>query len=163
MGAGKTTVGKRLARHKGMHFVDSDRELEERTGVDIPLIFEIEGEAGFRRRECQVIDELTRQPDTVLATGGGAVLDPANREMLSSRGFVIYLQVAIDQQLERTRYSKKRPLLQTEDPRTRLETLQREREPLYMEIADLVVHTDGGRARDLAKRIAQKLDKLTLS
>lgn len=163
MGAGKSTVGKRLARIKGMHFVDSDRELEKRTGVDIPLIFEIEGEAGFRKRESQLIDELTRQPDTVLATGGGAVLDPVNREMLSSRGFVIYLQVTIDQQLKRTRYSKNRPLLQTEDPRARLETLQRERDPLYMEIADLVVHTDGGQARDLAKRIAQNLDKLTLS
>jgi shikimate kinase len=162
MGAGKTTVGRRLARIRGMEFADSDQELERRTGVDIPLIFEIEGEEGFRKRESQVIDELTRQPNTVLATGGGAVLSPTNREWLASRGFVIFLNITIDRQLERTRYNKNRPLLQTGERRKRLETLKRQREPLYHEIADLVMES-GGRARGMARQIAEKLDEMALS
>lgn len=162
MGAGKTTVAKRLAHLKGMDFVDSDQELERRTGVDIPYIFEMEGEEGFRKREREVIDELTGHDNVVLATGGGAVLDADNREHLSSRGLVIYLYATVDQQIERTRFSKQRPLLNTDNPRERLESLMAVRDPLYREVADIVFETDSRHARHLAKRIAQRLDELTL-
>lgn len=162
MGAGKTTVGKRLARLKGMEFLDSDEELERRTGVDISFIFEKEGEEGFRKREHDIIDELTQIENLVLATGGGAILDPENRANLSARGLVIYLHATVDQQLERTRYNKQRPLLQTDEPREALERIMAEREPLYREIADIVFETDSRHARNLAKRIAQRLDELTI-
>ncbi|HHO68951.1 MAG TPA: shikimate kinase AroK [Gammaproteobacteria bacterium] len=153
MGAGKSTIGRQLARQLGLRFVDSDREIEERTGVDIPLIFELEGEAGFRAREKAVIDELTARPGIVLATGGGAILDPDNRRHLGSRGYVIYLHTSVDQQLARTERDRNRPLLQTADPRGRLQQLMDEREPLYREIADLVIDTDGCRIRDVVHRI----------
>ena len=143
MGAGKSTIGRQLSKQLKMAFHDSDHEIEQRTGVDIPLIFELEGEAGFRRRETAVIDELTRLPDIILATGGGAILDPVNRQNLGSRGRVIYLHASVDQQLKRTGKDRNRPLLQTADPRATLEELMAVRDPLYREIADLVVDTDG--------------------
>jgi shikimate kinase len=158
MGAGKTTVGKRLAEVRGMRFADSDHEVESRTGVDIAFIFEKEGEAGFRKREKQVIAELTGGRDLVLATGGGAVLDPDNRHQLASRGFVVYLRATIEHQLRRTGHSDTRPLLQTGDRRGVLEELFAIRDPLYREIADLVIETDGRNARILAQEIERGLD-----
>ncbi len=143
MGAGKTTVGKELARRLGLRFIDCDHEIEARTGVRIPTIFEIEGEEGFRRRESQTIDELTKEEGIVLATGGGAVLNPDNRVMLAERGIVVYLNVPPQVLWERTRYDRNRPLLQVANPRERILTLYRQRDPLYREIADIIV--DGGR------------------
>ncbi|MGA7801476.1 MAG: shikimate kinase AroK [Gammaproteobacteria bacterium] len=153
MGAGKSTIGRQLARALHMPFHDSDREIEQRTGVDIPLIFELEGEQGFRRREHEVIDALTAVPGIVLATGGGAILDRRNRDCLADRGTVVYLHTSVDQQLTRTGRDRSRPLLQTEDPRTRLEQLMAEREPLYREIADVTLETDGRTVRDVVKEI----------
>ena len=157
MGAGKSTIGRQLAKQLGMPFYDSDHEIESRTGVDIPLIFELEGEAGFRKREAAIIDELTNLPDIVLATGGGAILDPENREHLKSRGRVIYLHATVNQQLRRTRKDRNRPLLQTENPRAKLEELLEIRDPLYRETAGLIVETDGMRVRDVVKKIMQRL------
>jgi shikimate kinase len=157
MGAGKSTIGQQLSKQLELPFQDSDHEIEARTGVDIPLIFELEGEAGFRKRESVVIDELTQLPEIVLATGGGSILDPANREHLNSRGKVIYLRASVDQQLKRTRMDRNRPLLQTEDPRARLEELMAVRDPLYLEIASIVIETDGMRVRDVVKKILEML------
>jgi shikimate kinase len=157
MGAGKSTIGQQLSKQLDLPFQDSDHEIEARTGVDIPLIFELEGEAGFRKRESVVIDELTQLPEIVLATGGGSILDPANREHLNSRGQVIYLRASVDQQLKRTRMDRNRPLLQTEDPRARLEELMAVRDPLYLEIASIVIETDGMRVRDVVKKILEML------
>ena len=157
MGAGKSTIGRQLSRQLDLPFHDSDHEIETRTGVDIPLIFELEGEAGFRKRECIVIDELTQLPGIVLATGGGAILDAQNRAHLSSRGKVIYLHASVNQQLKRTRMDRNRPLLQTENPRARLEQLMAIRDPLYREIAALVIDTDGMRVRDVVNKIVQTL------
>jgi shikimate kinase len=161
MGAGKTTVGKRLAKLKGMRFMDSDHEIEQRTGVDIGFIFEKEGEAGFRRREREVIAELTQETGLILATGGGVVLDADNRRDLSARGFVVYLCTPVDQQLERTRYSKHRPLLQVDDPRQRLEDLMAQRDPLYRETADMVINTEGLQAPNLVQIIDDRLATLS--
>jgi shikimate kinase len=157
MGAGKSTIGRQLAKQLGLPFHDSDHEIESRTGVDIPLIFELEGEAGFRKREATVIDELTRLPNIVLATGGGAVLDPANREHLKTRGRVIYLHTSVNHQLKRTRKDRNRPLLQTGNPRKKLEELMAVRDPLYREIAGIIIDTDGMRVRDVVKIIMQRL------
>jgi len=143
MGAGKTTVGKELARRRKARFADCDHEIVARTGVSIPTIFEIEGEAGFRRRETQMIDELTRESDLVIATGGGVVTTPANRALMRERGIVIYLNVPPQILYERTRHDRNRPLLQVDDPRQRIIELYHQRDPLYREVADLVV--DGGR------------------
>jgi len=143
MGAGKTTVGREYARRHQLRFVDCDHELEARTGVKVPTIFEIEGEAGFRRRESLLLDELTRESNLVLATGGGVVLAPGNRALLTERGIVVYLNVPTQVLWERTRNDRNRPLLQVPNPRERIETLFRERDPLYREVADIVV--DGGR------------------
>lgn len=158
MGAGKTTVGKRLAELRGMAFADSDHEVEERTGVDVAFIFEKEGEAGFRKREKQVIAELTGRSGLVLATGGGAVLEAENRQNLSGRGFVVYLRASVDHQLRRTSHSDNRPLLQAGDRREVLATLFAARDPLYREVADLVLETDGRNARVLAQEIERHLD-----
>lgn len=158
MGAGKTSIGRQLARRLKRPFFDSDRVLEERTGVDIPTIFEFEGEGGFRSRESAIIDELTQQPGIVLATGGGAVLSKDNRQWLASRGLVVFLNVSVDTQLQRTSRDRNRPLLQTDDPRARLQALQEAREPLYREIADLIVDTDGKTVNAIAARILQHLN-----
>ena len=157
MGAGKTTIGRQLARLLKRQFLDSDREIEQRTGVNIPLIFELEGEAGFRARERSVLDELTQLPDIVLATGGGAILDPENRKHLSERGRVVYLETSVEQQLARTGRDRNRPLLQTEDPKRRLEELFVIRDPLYREIADLTLLTDGRTARDVVNQILRAI------
>jgi len=158
MGAGKSTIGRQLARALGLEFIDSDREIEIRTGVDIPLIFELEGESGFRRREHQVIELLTARKGIVLATGGGAVLDPENRKCLAARGKVIYLHTSVEQQLQRTAHDRSRPLLQTEDPRQTLEALLATRDPLYREVADWVVETDGCRVRDVVQEIVRRAE-----
>ena len=160
MGSGKTAVGKRLARRLEYGFVDSDAVIEERTGVDIPFIFEKEGEEGFRARECEVIDELTRRSRIVLATGGGAVLEAENRANLARRGVVVYLETSVNQQLARTRRSRNRPLLDTEDPRSRLEQLMALREPLYREIAAITVRTDSRKVGAVAEEIADRLHGL---
>ena len=157
MGAGKSTIGRQLSKRLNKEFHDSDHEIEARTGVDIPLIFELEGEAGFRKREQAVIEELTRIPGIVLATGGGAILDPENRHHLSTRGRVIYLHASVNQQLKRTRRDRNRPLLQTADPRAKLEELMAIRDPLYREIADVIIETDGKRVRDVVRQIIQQL------
>lgn len=143
MGAGKTTVGREYARRHGLRFVDCDHELEARTGVSVTTIFEIEGESGFRRREAQLLDELTHESDLVLATGGGIVLAPDNRAVLRERGVVVYLNVPAQILWERTRNDKNRPLLQVANPRERIEALYAQRDPLYREVADIIV--DGGR------------------
>ena len=144
MGAGKTTVGKELARRRKLRFADCDQEIVARTGVSIPTIFEIEGEAGFRRRETQMMDELTQCADIVIATGGGVVTTPANRALMRERGIVIYLNVPPQILYERTRHDRNRPLLQVDNPRQRIEELHRQRDPLYREVAHIIV--DGGRS-----------------
>ena len=143
MGAGKTTVGKELARRRKLRFADCDHENVARTGVTIPTIFEIEGEAGFRRRETQMMDELTLEPDIVIATGGGVVIAPENRALMRERGVVVYLNVPPQILYERTRHDRNRPLLQVENPRQRIDELYRQRDPLYREVAHIIV--DGGR------------------
>jgi shikimate kinase len=157
MGAGKTTVGRALARKLHKTFIDSDHEIEARTGASIPLIFEIEGEASFRHREAEVIRDLTSRQDIILATGGGAVLRAENREYLKSRGTVIYLRASVSSILQRTSHDKNRPLLRTPDPRATLEQLAREREPLYLEIADLVIETGRPNVQSLVNTIVSRL------
>ncbi|MDE0853020.1 MAG: shikimate kinase AroK [Nevskia sp.] len=163
MGAGKTTVGRRLAEARGMDFIDSDQEVEARTGVNIAFIFEKEGEAGFRRRERQAICELSQRHNLVLATGGGAILDPDNRQWLAARGFVVYLHASIEQQLARTERTDSRPLLQGGNRRETLERLFLTRDPLYREIADLVLPTDGRNARALAREIEDRFSRTAAS
>lgn len=151
MGAGKTTVGRKLAEQLGCSFFDSDHCIEERCGADIPWIFDIEGEAGFRQREIQIIDELSQKQGIVLATGGGAILHAENRQHLAARGTVIYLRASINQQLKRTYKDKNRPLLQTADPKKTLVRLFKERDPLYQSIADLIIETDGKTSKRVLK------------
>lgn len=141
MGAGKTTIGRALARKLGWQFVDLDHELESRCGVRVSIIFDIEGEQGFRKRESAALDECTRRSGIVLATGGGAVLDPKNRQLLRERGMVVYLRASIDELFRRVERDRNRPLLQTDNPRQRLQELLQQREPLYEEVADLVFDT----------------------
>lgn len=157
MGAGKTTVGRLLANFLEKKFYDSDREIQQRTGVNIPLIFEIEGEAGFRKRETEILSELVKTGNIVLATGGGAVLSADNREMLKRSGTVIYLRATIDDLWRRTRHDKNRPLLQTQDPRTKLTELYAQRDPLYRETAHIIVESGKRSARHLAQLLAQQL------
>jgi shikimate kinase len=156
MGSGKTAVGKHLARLLDYPFLDSDHEIERRTGADIPLIFEREGEAGFRHREREMIAELTARQRIVLATGGGAVLDAVTRGELKARGWVVYLETSVSQQAERAGRTRHRPMLHGADPAQRLGELLRVREPLYREIADLTVPTDQRRVPSVAEFIAQK-------
>jgi shikimate kinase/3-dehydroquinate synthase len=160
MGSGKTTVGRALAKKLNKRFVDSDHEIEARTGASIPLIFEIEGEAGFRQREMEVIRELTSQQDIVLATGGGAILKPENRDCLKSRGTVIYLRASVTSILQRTSHDKNRPLLQTADPRKRIEELAIEREPFYLDVADIIIETGRPNVQLLVQTILAKLEEL---
>jgi shikimate kinase len=159
MGAGKTAIGRELARHLKLEFVDADQEIERRTGADVALIFEKEGEAGFRRREREVIAELTQRDGLVLATGGGAVLDPANREALKARGFVIYLKASVDAQAARTAQNRNRPLLETEDRQERLKQLFEVRAPLYESLAQLTVETDSGQVKHIGQRIIDELER----
>ena len=158
MGAGKTTIGRQLAQFLHLEFVDSDQAIEARAGADIPWIFDVEGEAGFREREERIIDELTQRDGIVLATGGGAILRPANRAALAGRGSVVYLAASIKQQFERTSKDRNRPLLQVPDPEGRLRELMVERDPLYREIADHIVETDGLSARTVAQQLTRALN-----
>jgi shikimate kinase len=157
MGSGKSAVGRQLAARLGLAFLDSDAEIEALTGVDIPYIFEKEGEAGFRARERDVIDVLTARPGVLVATGGGAVLDPDTRARLRSRGRVVYLRTSVNQQLARTRRSGHRPLLRNPDPLGTLERLMRVRAPLYEETADLVVETDSRKVKSVVDEIERRL------
>lgn len=159
MGSGKSTIGRQLAATLGLAFQDSDHEIQRRTGVDIPTIFAFEGEAGFRAREKAVIDALTAMEGVVLATGGGAILDPDNRRALSSRGVVVYLHCSPEQQHRRTSHDRNRPLLQTEDPLQRLRDLMAVRDPLYREVADLVVSTEKRSAAAVTKEIVRLLEE----
>lgn len=158
MGAGKTTIGRQLAKRLHRSFYDSDHELVERCGVDIPTIFEFEGESGFRDRESQVIDELTKRENIVLATGGGAVLRPENRKMLAARGTVIYLRVSLKNQHLRTSADRNRPLLQGGDLMEKLQKLRDERDPLYTALADHVLDTDDRTPNNVAQTIQRKLN-----
>jgi len=156
MGSGKTAVGRSLARLLDYPFYDSDHEVERRCGADIPLIFEREGEEGFRRREHDAIMELTRLHRIVLATGGGAVMDADNRRALAGHGWVVYLETSVSQQAERAGRTRHRPMLHGSDPAVRLEELMREREPLYLEIADLRIPTDRQRVHSVSERIVRE-------
>lgn len=155
MGAGKTTIGRLLAKHLDMPFYDTDHEIERRTGVRIPLIFEVEGEIGFRKREIAVIEELSQLEDIILATGGGAVLMQENRKALKQNGNVVYLRAHVHELWQRTRNDKTRPLLQTNDPRAKLEVLFAERDPLYREIASVIVDTGGQPVNAIVHHIEQ--------
>lgn len=141
MGAGKTTIGRRLAKNLHKTFMDADQELEKRTGASVALIFDVEGESGFREREMRIIDELTLTDDVVLATGGGAVLNSQNRDALSSRGFVVYLHATVEELIERTRRDANRPLLNTDDPAAKMREILAQRDTLYRDVADLIVDT----------------------
>ena len=157
MGVGKTTIGKVLAESLGLEFVDSDREIERVTGADIPWIFDVEGEEGFRDREQQVVAEMTEWDDLVLATGGGVVLRPENRTALAGRGFVIYLYASIEEQVRRTRRDRRRPLLLKGDPEQVLRDLMEIRDPLYREIADHIIETDACSPKSVAQRLVKEL------
>ena len=158
MGAGKTSVGRVLAKRMNKIFYDSDHVIEERTGVKIPVIFEIEGEPGFRHREAAVLDELTALDEVVLATGGGAVLAQENRDRLHARGTVVYLRASVKDLLNRTRHDKNRPLLQTADPRARLEELYEMRDPLYREVAHIMIDTGSQSLTALVNRLLYVLE-----
>lgn len=158
MGSGKTTIGKILARHRSLNFFDSDHEIVARCGVSIPTIFEIEGEAGFRRRETCVIEELSRHQGIVLATGGGAILAPENRIALKSRGTVVYLRCQPLELYSRTRHDKNRPLLQTDDPLAKLKELYAARHALYMDTADIVLDSGRQSSHALVRRLENSLN-----
>jgi shikimate kinase len=158
MGSGKTAVGRQLSRILSMQFYDSDAEIERVTGVDIPFIFEKEGEAKFRERECEVIDGLTQLNGIVLATGGGAILSAQNREYLQTRGKVVYLRTSVTQQLDRTKHGRHRPLLNTADPEQRLREIYATRAPLYESIATIIVSTDHRRVATVASEIIRGLN-----
>ena len=160
MGAGKTTIGRQLAKQLQLQFLDSDHEIEDHTGASIPLIFEIEGEEGFRKRESAMIDELSQRDGIVLATGGGAVLREENRRHLHKRGKVVYLHAELEDLLLRTSKDRNRPLLQTEDPRAKLAALVEERDPLYREVAHLVIDTARSNPKRIATLIINKLAEL---
>jgi len=154
MGAGKSTIGRQVSSLLHYEFVDSDHEIEERSGADIPWIFDVEGEEGFRKRESAMIEELTQLSHIVLATGGGAVMREDNRRAIAAGGIVVYLRATVEQQLARTSRDQNRPLLQTSDPRSVLTKLMEVRDPLYKEIADYVVETEQGGVKDVASKIA---------
>ena len=155
MGAGKTTIGRQLARALKLPFYDSDKAIEESTGVDIPTIFEFEGEEGFRDREEKMLTQLTKMPGIVLATGGGSILRADNRRLLKENGFVVYLQCSVDRILERTRRDTQRPLLNTENPKQRIETLLEQREPLYLSCADFKIDTGALQSKVVVNHILE--------
>lgn len=157
MGAGKSTIGKAVAKQLQLVFYDTDHVIEDRTGADITWIFDIEGEAGFRKREAQVIDELTQKQNIVLATGGGAITTPENRTALAGRGTVVYLYTSLEHQYERTRHDAKRPMLQTDNVEARIQELWAQREPLYTEIADYTFNTDGLGVKSVANEIVKRI------
>ena len=160
MGAGKTTIGRFLATQLELPFKDSDRVIEERTGADIPWIFDVEGEEGFRNRETAILKELVCENGLVLATGGGIVLREENRDCLNRRGWVVYLSASIDQLLERTSKDRKRPLLQVPDPHQKIIELIEQRDPIYREMADIIVNTDKRSPKSVAKEIVSKVQML---
>jgi len=160
MGAGKSTTGRLLAKALGKQFIDSDKEIEACTGADIPLIFELEGESGFRKRETAVLERLTQNSDIVLATGGGSVLSEHNRGLIMSCGFVIYLYAPVDFLVQRTARDRNRPLLHTADPQARLVELLGARGPLYEQVADLIISTDNRSTRYVVKEIVKKIASL---
>lgn len=155
MGVGKSTIGRHLASHLKKQFLDADHELEKRTGASVSLIFEIEGETGFRKRESALLDELTAKQNTVIATGGGVVLSEDNRKLLRTRGYVVYLRADLDTLLERTRKDRKRPLLQNGNKKAVIEDLLKVRDPLYCQEADLIVDTNKRSPLAVAKDIAE--------
>ena len=157
MGAGKTTIGKYLAAQLNLQFADSDTEIEARTGADIPWIFDVEGEQGFRDREQQAVEEMTLWDNVLLATGGGVIMRQENRRVLAARGFVIYLHATVDEQVRRTHRDRRRPLLQDGDPEEILRDLMVVRDPLYREIADHVIDTDGCSPRTVAQNLVRDL------
>jgi shikimate kinase len=161
MGAGKTTVGRMLAQYMHKTFVDCDEEIHQRTGVTITHIFDVEGEAGFRRRESGVIQDLVKRDNVVLATGGGAVLNEQNRNALRGNGIVVYLKSSVSDLWRRTRHDRNRPLLQTEDPRAKLKSLYEQRDPLYTQTADLIVHTGKQSVHSLVLQLQQDLERLS--
>jgi shikimate kinase len=163
MGAGKSTIGRLLAAELRLPFKDSDDEIERRCGADIAWIFDREGEQGFRERESTVLRELVQSQGIVLATGGGAIERSPNRQCLTEHGLVVYLHATVDRQCERTLRDRKRPLLQTEDPRLILEQLMARRDPLYRDIADVVVSTDNRNARSLVHELVVKIQTATAS
>lgn len=158
MGSGKTTIGRQLANSLGREFFDSDREIEKRTGVDIPLIFEIEGEEGFRKRETKMLKELILRENIVLATGGGVILAEENRLLLKRYGYVIYLKTTSNKLYQRTKKDKKRPLLNTEDRMKTIEDLLEVRGPLYEEVADQLVESDGNSIKQIVQQIVNSLN-----
>lgn len=160
MGAGKTTVGKLLAKQMHKSFIDCDDEIRRRTGVSIAHIFDVEGEAGFRKRETAVIKDLTAQDNLVLATGGGAVVSEENRDYLAGNGIVVYLKSSVHDLWQRTRHDRSRPLLQTDDPLERLKVLHQERDPLYTAIADVTLHSGKQSAHHMAIKLQQELEHL---
>ena len=159
MGVGKTTIGKVLADQLNLEFFDSDREIENSTGADIPWIFDVEGESGFRQRETKMLAELTSRRGIVLATGGGSVLSEENRNRIKTHGFVVYLRASLSQQIERTSRDKNRPLLQTADPARKIAELMKIREPLYREVADAVVDTNRRSPKMVSNEIVKHLNK----
>jgi len=163
MGVGKSTIGRKLAERFNLTFKDSDHEIEQRTGASIPLIFDIEGEDGFRKREQSVIDDLTLIPQLILATGGGVIINSENRRALKERGLVIYLHASVDTLLERTAFCRNRPLLQTENPRARLEELMEMRHPLYQEVADITIETGDKTILQVVKAIVKRIKRLEKS
>ncbi|MBK9161303.1 MAG: shikimate kinase [Nitrosomonadales bacterium] len=160
MGSGKTTMGRALAGHLGKVFVDSDEEIRHRTGVTIQHIFDVEGEAGFRQRESAAIADLVKRENIVLATGGGAVLDEQNRELLKQNGIVVYLKASVHDLLQRTRRDRNRPLLQTDDPRAKLTELFHQRDPLYRQVADIVVHSGKQSVHALMLHLLEEVEAL---
>ena len=163
MGAGKTSIGKLLAKRLGKSFLDSDHEIERATGVKIPVIFEIEGEPGFRTRETRMLADLVQGGNIVLATGGGAILSPQNRKLLAANGIVVYLRATVPDLWNRTRHDKNRPLLETADPLAKLEQLFAERDPLYRDVADIIVDTGSQSLGSLAHQLERKLQQFKSS
>lgn len=157
MGAGKSTIGRQLAQQLHLEFLDTDTEIEQRTGADIAWVFDVEGEEGFRKREEAIINDLTQRQGIVLATGGGSILSNESRNRLSARGVVVYLETSIDKQFGRTQRDRRRPLLQTDDPRSTLEALAEIRNPLYEEVADFTIKTDDQSAKVVANKIIDLL------